>query len=142
MQFYRQTPEHRYRSSFHGTAQEMGARLPRVIVDLNRARPVDLALIDGIKTTEGGEGPWINAMSPVEPGLLFAGKDPVATDAVATAAMDFDPTEVRSHAPFLQSDNHLNIAHEWGLGTNRLDQIEVVGPSIQDVVHKFAPSGR
>ena len=142
MQFYNLQPDHRWRSAFHGTAQEMGTRLPRVIVDLNRARPIDLALIDGIKTVDGGEGPWVGTLSPVEPELLFAGKDPVATDAVATAAMDFDPTEVRSNAPFLQSDNHLNIAHEWGLGTNVLGEIEVVGPSIQDVVHKFEPSGK
>jgi hypothetical protein len=66
----------------------------------------------------------------------------VATDAVATAAMDFNPTEVRSHAPFLQSDNHLNIAHEWGLGTNLLDEIDVVGLAVKDVVTKFEPSGR
>ena len=51
-------------------------------------------------------------------------------------------TEVRSHAPFLQSDNHLAIAHERGLGTNLLDEIDVVGLPVQDVVHKFAPSGR
>jgi uncharacterized protein (DUF362 family) len=113
-----------------------------VIIDLNRARPVDLALIDGIKTADGGEGPWVGTLSPVEPGLLLAGKDPVATDAVATAAMEFDPTEVRSHAPFLQSDNHLNIAHERSLGTNRLEEIEVVGLGVQDVATHFEPSGR
>jgi uncharacterized protein (DUF362 family) len=140
--FYQTDPRHSHRSGFHGTEREMGTRLPRVIVDLNRARPVDLALIDGIKTVDGGEGPWNGTLSPVEPGLLFAGKDPVATDAVATAAMEFDPTEVRSHAPFLQSDNHLNIAHERGLGTNRLEEIEVVGLPVQDVRTKFAPSGR
>jgi uncharacterized protein (DUF362 family) len=139
---YRAAPDHLYRSGMHGPSEETPARLPRVIVDLNRARPIDLALIDGIKTAEGGEGPWIGTLAPVEPGVLLAGKDPVATDAVATAAMDFDPTEVRTHAPFLQGDNHLNIAHEWGLGTNRLEEIEVVGLPVQDVVHKFAPSGQ
>jgi uncharacterized protein (DUF362 family) len=80
-------------------------------------------------------------LAPVEPGLLLAGKDPVATDAVATAAMEFDPTEVRSNAPFLQSDNHLNIAHEQGLGTNRLGEIDVLGLSVQDVRTRFEPSG-
>jgi len=140
--FYQTDPRHSHRSAFHGTEEEMGTRLPRVIIDLNRARPIDLALIDGIKTVDGGEGPWVGTLSPVEPGLLLAGKDPVATDTVATAAMEFDPTEVRSHAPFLQSDNHLNIAHERGLGTNLLDQIEVVGLPVQDVRTKFAPSGR
>jgi uncharacterized protein (DUF362 family) len=139
--FYRLSERHNHRSGFHGTAQEMGTRLPRVIVDLNRARPVHLSLIDGVMTTEGGEGPWINTIAPIQPGVLIAGKDPVAADAVATAAMAFDPTDTRSHGPFLQSDNHLNIAHELGLGTNRLDEIEVVGHSIQDVRVEFATSG-
>jgi uncharacterized protein (DUF362 family) len=139
--FYRVDERHNHRSGFHGTEQEMGTRLPRVIVDLNRARPVHLALIDGIKTTEGGEGPWINTLAPVEPGVLIAGKDPVAADAVATAAMAFDPTATRSQGPFLRSDNHLNIAHEMGLGTNLLDEIEVAGPAIADVRVKFATSG-
>ena len=139
--FYQLDPRHNHRSGFHGTDQEMGTRLPRVIVDLNRARPVDLALIDGIKTTEGGEGPWIQTMAAVEPGVLIAGKDPVAADAVATAVMTFDPMATRSQGPFLQSDNHLNIAHEAGLGTNRLDEIDVVGHSIADVQVKFATSG-
>jgi uncharacterized protein (DUF362 family) len=120
----------------------MGARLPRVIIDLNRARPVDLALIDGIKTTGGGEGPWIGTLVPVEPGVLIAGKDPVAADAVATSAMAFDPTTTRSQSPFLRSDNHLNIASELGLGINSLEEIDVVGASISDVRVPFAPSGR
>jgi uncharacterized protein (DUF362 family) len=139
--FYRVDPGHNYRSGFHGTDQEMGTRLPRVIIDLNRARPVDLALIDGIQTTEGGEGPWIETMAPIEPGVLIAGKDPVAADAVATAAMAFDPMATRSQGPFLRSDNHLNIAHEVGLGTNRLDEMEVIGHSIADVRIEFATSG-
>jgi uncharacterized protein (DUF362 family) len=140
--FYRQSPDHLYRSGFHGTPKEMGRRLPRVIVDLNRARPIDLALIDGVLTTEGGEGPWIETLAPVKPGLLLAGKDPVATDAVATAAMEFDPAATKSQGPFLQSDNHLNIAAEMGLGTNRLAEIDVVGLPVKDVSLRFAPSGR
>ena len=66
--------------------------MPRVVVDLNRVRPIHLALIDGIKTVEAGEGPWIKTMAPVAPGVLVAGKNPVATDAVAAAVMGFDPT--------------------------------------------------
>jgi uncharacterized protein (DUF362 family) len=138
--FYRLDQHHNYRSALHGTAVEMGTRLPRVIVDLNRARPIHYALIDGIKTAEGGEGTWIGSISPVQPGVLFAGADPVAVDAVATAAMDFDPTATRSTSPFLRSDNHLNLAHEMGLGTNCLDEIKVAGAAIEDVRLKFAPS--
>lgn len=138
--FYRLSEQHNHRSAFHGTDEEMGTRLPRVVVDLNRARPIHLALLDGIKTTEGGEGPWIASLAPVQMGVLMAGKDPVATDAVATAAMGFDPTANRDEGPFLRSDNHMNIAAEMGLGTNRLDEIEIVGPSIEDIKVQFAPA--
>jgi hypothetical protein len=58
---------------------------------------------------------------------------------VATAAMGYDPTIEPPNPPFLRSDNHLNLAYELGLGTNRLDEIEVVGPSIDDIKTKFEP---
>jgi uncharacterized protein (DUF362 family) len=136
---YRLSPDHNHRSAFHGAEDEFGTRLPKVIMDLNRARPIHLALIDGIKTAEGGEGPWIETLAAVEPGVLIAGKDPVATDAVATAAMGFDPITNPPASPFVRSDNHLNLACDLGLGTNRLDGIEVVGPSIGDVRYEFEP---
>jgi uncharacterized protein (DUF362 family) len=112
-----------------------------VILDLNRARPIHLAVIDGIKTGEGGEVPR-GTFNPVQPGMLIAGKNPVSTDAVATAAMGFDPTVEPPHAPFLRGDNYLNLARELGMGTNRLDEIEVVGASIDDVRYEFKPSER
>lgn len=136
---YRLSPEHKYRSALHGKGDEFKTRLPRVIMDLNRARPIHFALIDGVKTTEAGEGPWIKTISPVEPGILVAGINPVATDAVATATMGFDPTVEQPTPPFLRSDNHLNLARELGLGTNLLEEIEVVGASIEDLRYEFEP---
>lgn len=137
---YRLNTTDNYRSAFHGKPAEMRKRLPRVVMDLNRARPVNLGIIDGIMTVEGGEGPWITAMTPIQPGLLFAGKDPVATDAVATAAMGFDPTAEYPNEPFVNGENHLNLAASLGLGTNHLDQIQVVGAKIEEVMMKFAVS--
>jgi uncharacterized protein (DUF362 family) len=125
------------RSGFHGLGAETKSRLPRVIVDLNRAHPVRLGVVDGIKTMEGGEGPWIQGVDPVEPGVLLAGKSAPAVDAVATAVMGFDPTAECPSAPFLHCDNHLNLAREMGLGTNRLEEIEVVGPSPHELVTPF-----
>jgi uncharacterized protein (DUF362 family) len=130
---------HWWRSALHGREDQTKARLPRVILDLNRARPIHLAVIDGIKTAEGGEVPR-GTFKPVEPGLLLAGKNPVATDAVATAAMGFDPTVEPPAPPFLRGDNYLNLAYELALGTNRLEEIEVVGASIDEVVYQFEPS--
>ncbi|RPJ46156.1 MAG: DUF362 domain-containing protein [Chloroflexi bacterium] len=129
-----------YRSAFHGFGDTAVKRLPKIIVDLNLARPVHLALIDGIMTTEGGEGPWIQGLNPIKPGVLLAGKDPVATDAVATAAMGFDPTAEYPDAPFVNAHNHLNIAARLGLGTNKLEDIEVVGEKIADVTMPFKVS--
>jgi uncharacterized protein (DUF362 family) len=136
---YRLGETHWWRSALHGQGNETKTRLPRVILDLNRARPIHLALIDGIKTAEGGEVPR-GTFHPVQPGVLIAGKNPVATDAVATAAMGFDPTVEPPAPPFLRGDNYLNMAHELGLGTNRLEEIEVVGASIDEVLYQFKPS--
>jgi len=129
-----------YRTGFHGTDSETKKRLPRVVMDLNRARPVNLSLIDGIKTVDGSEGPWNNDLHSKSPGLLFGGKNPVATDAVAVAAMGFDPTADYPKVPFLRADNHLNLAYQLGLGTNRLTDIEILGPKLEDIKMKFEPA--
>jgi uncharacterized protein (DUF362 family) len=135
--FYRTNDQDRYRSGFHGTEAQIQQRLPRIIVDINRARPIHFSLIDGIKTTQGGEGPWISSLAPIEPGVLIAGKNPVATDAVATAVMGHDPTGEFPNAPFVRCDNHLNLAVQAGMGTNRLDEIEVLGAQISEVRTPF-----
>jgi len=137
---YRLNSNDRYRSAFHGTASETRQRLPRIIVDINRSRPIHLSLIDGIKTTQGGEGPWIPSIAPIEPGVLIMGKNPVATDAVATAVMGHDPTGDYPDSPFVRSVNHINLAMQAGLGTNRLDEIEVLGAPVSQVKTQFVPA--
>lgn len=129
-----------YRTGLHGKENETKHRLPRVVIDLNRARPINLSLIDGIKTVDGSEGPWNQNLHTKSPGLLIGGKNPVATDTVAVAAMGFDPTADYPDAPFLRADNHLNIAYQLGLGTNRLADIEVVGANLDDVKMAFRPA--
>jgi uncharacterized protein (DUF362 family) len=136
--FYQLSSQHSHRSEFHGPSDETaGQRVPHIIVELNKARPVDFALIDGVLTTDGGEGPWIQGFGPVAPGLLLAGKDPVATDAVATACQGFDPAGADLVPPYVRGLNHIALAAAAGLGTNRLDEIEVLGPSVEDVVTPF-----
>jgi len=138
--FYRLNNNDRYRSGFHGTETQTKERLPRIIVDINRARPIHFSLIDGIKTTQGGEGPWVESVTPIQPGVLIAGKNPVATDAVATAVMGHDPTGDYPDSPFVRSDNHINLAAQAGLGMNRLDEIEVRGMQIKEVMTRFVPA--
>ena len=88
---------------------------------------------------EGGEGPWIGCFNPVQPGVMLAGKEPLALDAVAAAVMGFDPTADYPDAPFLRGENHLNLAYGLGLGTNRLEEIGVIGPAIDEVRQSFNP---
>ena len=138
--FYEKTTGDGYRTGLHGADDETKYRLPRVVMDLNRARPIHLSLIDGIQTVEGSEGPWNKDLRLKKPGILIGGKNPVATDAVAVAAMGFDPAADYPHAPFLRADNHLNIARQLGLGTNRLDEIEILGARLEDVKMQFQPA--
>jgi len=141
LQFYRAAPKDGYRSTFHGPTDETaGDRVPQIITDLNRARPLHFGLVDGIKTCESGEGPWIKGLRPLEPGVLIAGKDVVATDAVATAAMGFDPTAADKTTPFIRGRNHIQMAYELGLGTNRLEEIEILGPSLKEITTPFRPA--
>ena len=83
---YRNSVEHNNRSSFHGNAS-FDERLPKVIIDLNKVRPIDLGIIDGIFTAEGGAGPWESTMRQIKPGILLASKDPLALDSVGTMVM-------------------------------------------------------
>ncbi len=138
--FYTLTSGDTWRSGFHGQTDETPLRLPKIVNDLNRARPVNLSLIDGVMTVEGGEGPWINGINQVKAGVLLAGKDPVATDAVATSVMNFDPLADYPNPPFVHAHNHLNIARDLKLGTNILSEIKVVGTPISDVQVQFKVS--
>jgi uncharacterized protein (DUF362 family) len=133
---YRRDENHNHRSAFHESTV-YDQRLPRVAIDLNLAMPVHLALIDGIKTVEGGAGSWDQGYSPVQPGLIVASKNPVAADAVSAAVMGFDPDAPSGSHPFSYADNHLALAREAGLGTNRLEEIRVVGAEIAEVTFPF-----
>jgi uncharacterized protein (DUF362 family) len=117
--------------------RDQGYRVPRVTVDLALARPIHLAIIDGISTVAGGEGPWMKTCRPVHAGVLIAGTNCVTTDAVATALMGFDPMAERGAAPFEKSDSTLKLAEQIGLGTRDLKRIEVIGVPISQARISF-----
>jgi uncharacterized protein (DUF362 family) len=133
---YRRDETQNHRSAFHEST-EYDRRLPRVAVDLNLAMPVHLALIDGIKTVEGGAGAWDTGFNPVQPGIIVASRNPVVTDAVSAAIMGFDPDAPSGSNPFSFADNHLSLAREAGIGTNRLNEINVAGAQLANVVFPF-----
>lgn len=121
-----------------GHSSDGGWRVPRAVADLCSARPVHLAIVDGIRTMSCGEGPWIRGSLPIAPGLLFAGFNCVTTDAVGTALMGYDPMADRGTAPFQTSDNTMRLGEELGIGTRDLKNIEVRGLSIAEGRFEFA----
>lgn len=120
-----------------GANHDPGYRMPRVVADLAAARPIHLAIIDGIETTAGGEGPWIQSVRAIKPGVLIAGVNPVCTDTVATAVMGYDPRAARGKAPFPECDNTLMLAEGHGIGTTDLRRIEVRGVPIDRAMFRF-----
>jgi uncharacterized protein (DUF362 family) len=122
------------------SSRDPGYRMPRIVADLAAARPIDIALIDGIETVAGGEGPWIRGLRAVQPGVIIAGTNAVTTDTVATAVMGYDPRAGKGTAPFVDCDNSLQLAEMRGVGTTDLKNIEVLGLSIREAVFPFAGS--
>ena len=82
------------------------------IVDICAYRMPDLAIIDGRLACIGGE--LGGRLVPY--GVVIFSDDPVAADAVGASLLGLDPMDIR----------HLRLAHELGLGTADLGQIEVV----------------
>jgi len=101
----------------------MHTSLSKNIVDLVSLIRPSVAVIDGIIAGEGHE----TSGNPVEMNLVIAGTDPVAVDAVGAAVMSIPPQAVK----------HLRLADERGLGTCRLEQIQIVGEPLEKVRRKF-----
>jgi uncharacterized protein (DUF362 family) len=98
--------------------------ISKVIVDINSVLRSALTVIDGFVGMEG-QGPVDG--TPVQMNLIIAGKDPVATDAVAAQVMGFNPYEIK----------HIRKAHEKGLGKS---EAEIVGEKLEDVRRPFKQS--
>jgi uncharacterized protein (DUF362 family) len=113
-------------------------RVPRVAADCLGARPIHLAVIDGIESNRAGEGPWALKARPVQPGLLLVGRNPLCTDAVATAAMGYDPLAGHFQFPF-PGENHLRLLHGVGVGEIDPKKIEVRGLPLKEAVYPFNP---
>jgi len=104
----------------------MHNHLSKKIVDLASILKPKVAVIDGIIAGEGHE----TSGKPVEMNLVIAGTDPVAVDAVGAAVMGIPPESVK----------HLRLAEDRGLGTCRLERIDIVGEPVEKVKRKFKTS--
>jgi uncharacterized protein (DUF362 family) len=120
-----------------GVNHDPGYRVPHIVADLAVARPIHLAIVDGVQSVSGGEGPWIRGLRTVQPGVLIAGLNPVCTDAVATAVMGYNPRAMRGTNPFRDCDNLLMLAEAHGAGTTDLKRIDVRGLPIDKAIYRY-----
>ncbi len=108
-------------------------RLPRVLADLALLfRPV-LNVVDGIVAANFGE--WHG--EPVQPGVILAGRNAVAVDAVGMRIMGFDPRADYPDPPFYYRHNAVLLAHRAGMGPIRSSEIEVLGEGISGYSPRF-----
>jgi uncharacterized protein (DUF362 family) len=126
----------------HGyPAKDWQHRVPGITADLFMTRPCDLGIIDGVETNRGGEGPWCKIVEPVQPKLLFVGRNGVCADAICAAAMGYDPLADHNQFPF-PGDNLLKLLAASGVGTNDPKRIEVRGLALQKAIFPFNPEHR
>ena len=108
-------------------------RLSRMLVDLASIFKPCLNIIDGLigEECEEWNGP------PVESNLILAGTNPIATDAVGTMVMGFNPLAEFPEPPFLCEINHLKLASSKGLGPVDPAKIQILGDSVKSIKIPF-----
>ena len=120
--------------------RDPGYRVPRILVDQNGIRPIDLAIVDGVETVRGGEGPWLDGLEKMTPGVIIAGRNAVNVDAVGMAVMGYDTYAERGSSPFIRRRQlPASRSSSRTIGTRDLKRIEVVGLSIKDAHIDFGP---
>jgi uncharacterized protein (DUF362 family) len=111
--------------------REEKKRLHRVgideaLVDVYSVVKTSFNLVDAMVAMEG-DGPNLPPGKSKPLGLLIAGKDAVAVDAVCAKIMGINPHKVK----------HLILAQRQELGVLDLNKIEVRGENLDDVVTSF-----
>ena len=106
----------KFKGKFHARG------ISNVVVDINSVLKPALTVIDGFVGMEGN-GPVDG--TPVKMDLIIAGTDAVATDATASRIMGIDPKGIK----------HIRRAYEKGLGN--MNNVEIVGEKIDDVIRNF-----
>ena len=107
--------------------REMSAHQPSTahsICAMNAVVRTHLAIIDALEGGDG-RGNWIRLDT------LIAGRNPVATDAVACQVAGVTASEHRQ----------FSLCAEYGIGPCSMDQIEVIGEALSDVSFDLARLG-
>lgn len=105
----------------HGVIHETLSDLLMIQRDIH---PGLFCVMDG---TFAGEGPGPRAMQWHVKNCLIASNDPVAMDAVAAKIMGFDPLSLK----------FIRVAHENGLGSGDLREIDFAGADISELNWRF-----
>ena len=107
------------KAQYHLRFQDREA-FSRLLAEIYAAARPTLSILDGIIGMDGN-GPRNGDPAPL--GLMLAGADGVAVDAVACRVVAIDPLE----------SPPIRIAAEMGLGTASLSRIELAGPPIEEL---------
>jgi uncharacterized protein (DUF362 family) len=104
-------------------------RLPHTIADMGLLFKPTLNVIDGLVAMNHKE--WYGPALKTD--VIVAGDNTVATDAVGTHLMGFDPAGVHPEPPYVFDRNPLLLASDAGLGPIDLADIELLGDELQKV---------
>jgi uncharacterized protein (DUF362 family) len=100
--------------------------IDRALVDVYSIIKPGFNLVDGIVALEG-DGPNLPPGRAKALGLLVAGKDGLAVDAVCAKIMGVNPDNVK----------HLSLAHSQGIGEIDLNNIVIKGEDLDTVATEF-----
>ncbi len=102
--------------------------IAEVHVDVNyiaqKLVPRQMHILDAVYA-----GTWVPVAPYFPAGLIIAGKDPVAVDAIGTAVMNHNPRNIGT----------TRLAAQYGLGKMEYDQIEVVGVPLEEAIIQDFP---
>lgn len=101
--------------------------LDKALADINSIVTPRFVVVDATIALEGN-GPKNGR--PKEMNLILAGNDPVAIDTVTAEIMGFDSSNIE----------HLQLCSQRGLGTNKIEEIEIIGEKIADHKTHFLPA--
>ena len=99
-------------------------RFCSALVDIYSVSKPQLTVIDGYYCMEG-QGPTSGEVVKMD--IILAGYDGVALDSVVCNIIGFDPSEVL----------YLAKAEDKGLGTTKLEEVEILGETVESIFRKF-----